>query len=100
MRGSVCRYLRLNRKKSSRVIAADALVDVVEFFSWNGFGERALQQGESAYLALKEGREHFAEAFNLTQDFSLGVEPAFNGEGEAAPEKLTVIEKGSSFIPS
>lgn len=75
-------------------IAADALVDVVEFFSWNGFGERALQQGESAYLALKEGREHFAEAFNLTQDFSLGVEPAFNGEGEAAPEKLTVIEKG------
>lgn len=75
-------------------ITADALVDVTEFFSWNGFGERALQQGESAYLALKEGREHFAEAFSLTQDFSIGLEPAFNSEGEAAPEKLPVIEKG------
>lgn len=75
-------------------IAADALVDVVEFFSWNGFGERGMQQGESAYLALKEGREHFADSFNLTQDFSIGVEPSFNSEGESAPEKLTVIEKG------
>lgn len=75
-------------------ITADALVDVVEFFSWDGFGERGMQQGESAYLALKEGREHFADTFNLTQDFSIGVEPAFNSEGESAPEKLTVIEKG------
>ncbi len=76
-------------------ISADALVDVVAFFSWNGFGERAMQQGESAYLALKEGREHFSSAFNLSQDFSIGVEPAFNSEGEAAPEKLTVIENGA-----
>ena len=76
-------------------ISADALVDVVAFFSWNGFGERVMQQGESAYLALKEGREHFSSAFNLSQDFSIGVEPAFNSEGEAAPEKLTVIENGA-----
>lgn len=75
-------------------ISANALVDVVEFFSWNGFGERGMQQGESAYLALKEGREHFADTFNLIQDFSIGVEPAFNSEGEAAPEKLTVIQNG------
>ncbi|MEL3907276.1 MAG: metallopeptidase TldD-related protein [Treponema sp.] len=75
-------------------ISADALTEVVEFFSWNGFGERCMQQGESAYLALKEGRETFSNLFNLTQDFSIGVEPAFNGEGEAAPEKLVIIEKG------
>lgn len=75
-------------------ITPNALVDVVEFFSWNGFGERGMQQGESSYLALKEGREHFADTFTLTQDFSIGVEPSFNSEGEAAPEKLTVVEKG------
>lgn len=75
-------------------ITADALVDIVAFFSWNGFGERAMQQGESAYLALKEGREHFSPLITIAQDFSIGVEPAFNGEGEAAPEKLTVIENG------
>lgn len=86
---------KLEPGKYRAFIAPYALTDVVEFFSWNGFGERAMQQGESAYLALKEGREHFSEAFNLMQDFSIGVEPAFNGEGEAAPEKLTVIEKGA-----
>ena len=75
-------------------ISADALAEVVEFFSWNGLGERDIRQGESAYLALKEGREHFSELFNLSQDFSIGVEPAFNSEGEAAPEKLTIIENG------
>ena len=85
---------KLEPGKYRAFISADALTDVVEFFSWNGFGERGMRQGESAYLALKEGREHFSERFGLTQDFSIGVEPAFNGEGEAAPEKLAVIEKG------
>ena len=31
----------------------------------------------------------------MTQDFSIGVEPSFNSEGESAPEKLKVVEKGA-----
>lgn len=80
--------------KYKAFISADALLDVTDFFSWNGFSERSMQQGSSAYLALKEGREHFSDKFNLTQDFSLGLEPAFNSNGELAPEKLSIIEKG------
>lgn len=80
--------------KYKAFIAADALVDVIDFFSWNGFSEREMQQGASAYLALREGREQFSEQFNLMQDFSLGLESAFNANGESAPEKLTIIEKG------
>ncbi|TFG85171.1 MAG: hypothetical protein E4H20_01020 [Spirochaetales bacterium] len=75
-------------------VTADALNEVVLFFSWNGLGERALRQGESAYLALREGRESFSPAFGLSQDFSLGVDPAFNEDGELAPEQLILVEGG------
>ena len=85
---------KLSPGKYRAFISPDALTDVTAFFSWNGFGERAMQQGSSAYLALKEGRERFSEKFNLTQDFSLALEPAFNAGGELAPEKLPVIENG------
>lgn len=85
---------KLTPGKYKAFISADALTEVIEFFSWNGFSERAMQQGSSAYLALKEGREHFSDKFNLTQDFSLALEPSFNTNGESAPEKLPIIEKG------
>ncbi len=75
-------------------ISADALNEVVTFFSWNGFGERGLRQGESAYLAMREGREAMSPKFGLCQDFSLGVQPAFNDDGELAPERLVVVSKG------
>jgi predicted Zn-dependent protease len=75
-------------------ITADALNEVVTFFSWNGFGERGLRQGESAYIALREGRETMSPKFSFSQDFSLGVQPAFNDNGELAPEQLVIIKGG------
>jgi predicted Zn-dependent protease len=75
-------------------ITPTALGDVNAFFSWNGFGERGLRQGESAYLALREGRESFSPLFSLSQDFTLGVQPAFNDIGELAPECLSLVENG------
>ncbi len=75
-------------------ITADALNEVVTFFSWNGFGERGLRQGESAYIALREKRENMSPKFSFSQDFSLGVQPAFNDDGELAPERLVVVKNG------
>jgi len=75
-------------------ITANALAEVTRFFSWNGLGERGIQQGKSAFIPLREGRESLSELFTLTQDFSIGGEPSFNDNGELAPEKLTLIEKG------
>jgi len=75
-------------------ITPDALYETIAFFSWNGLGERDIREGESAYIALKEGRKAFSPLFNLTQDFSLGIEPRFNEAGDVAPEKLTLIEGG------
>lgn len=75
-------------------ISADALNEVVTFFSWNGFGERGLRQGESAYIAMREGRESMSPKFRLSQDFSLGVQPAFNDDGELAPDRLEIVKAG------
>ena len=75
-------------------ISADALNEVVPFFSWTGFGERGLRQGESAYIAMKEGRESMSPKFSLSQDFSLGVQPAFNDDGELAPDRLVIVKGG------
>lgn len=75
-------------------VSADALNELMPFFSWDGLGEKGIRQGESAYLGLREGREKLSVLFNLDQDFSLGVEPAFNSQGELAPEKLRLIKNG------
>ncbi|OHD21861.1 MAG: hypothetical protein A2Y38_01000 [Spirochaetes bacterium GWB1_59_5] len=75
-------------------ITADALNEVVTFFSWNGFGERGLRQGESAYIAMREGRETMSPKFGFSQDFTLGVQPAFNDDGELAPEQLVIVKGG------
>ena len=75
-------------------LAPDALNEFVTFFSWNGLGERGIREGESSFIALREGRKSLAPGFNLDQDFSLGVEPRFNALGEMAPERLVLIESG------
>ncbi len=84
----------LTSGKYRAFISADALHEIVEFFSWNGLGEKGFRQGESAYIALREGREHFSKKVTISQDFSLGGEPRFNDMGEVAPDKLVLIEKG------
>lgn len=75
-------------------ISPDALNEVMPFFSWRGLSERSLQEGQSAWLALKEGRKALSPEFSLAQDFSLGVEPRFNESGELSPEHLELIRGG------
>ncbi|HUW69501.1 MAG TPA: metallopeptidase TldD-related protein [bacterium] len=84
----------LDPGKYRAFISADALNEVVTFFSWNGFGERGIRQGESAYIAMREGRESLSPHFSFSQDFSIGVQPAFNEEGELSPECLPIVTKG------
>jgi predicted Zn-dependent protease len=75
-------------------ISADAMKEFIPFFSWDGLGERGIRQGDSAYLSLREGRDSFSPIFGVNQDFGLGVEPAFNEDGELAPQSLRLIETG------
>ncbi len=84
----------LESGKYRTFISADALHEFVEFFSWNGLGEKDFRHGESAFIALRENRESFSDKITISQDFSLGGEPRFNNLGEVAPEKIVLIENG------
>ncbi len=75
-------------------VAPDALAEFVPFLSWNGLGERCMREGESGWLALREGRRTMSPRFRLSQDFNLGTEPRFNEIGEVAPSTLVLIEGG------
>lgn len=75
-------------------ICPEALAEILPFFSWRGLSEQSLQEGQSAWLALREGRKTLSPAFSLCQDFSLGVEPRFNESGDLAPESLDLIREG------
>lgn len=80
---------------SYRVYLAPEAVDMLMmFFSWYGLSERELREGESAWIALKEGRRQLSPAFTLTQDFTLGVGPRFDARGDLAPETLCLINEG------
>lgn len=83
---------KLKPGKYKVFISASALLELVDFF--HGFGARSLHDGSSAFIALKEGWEEFSPEFNLSQDFSEGLEPAFNSEGELAPNCLNLVENG------
>ncbi|PIE97447.1 MAG: hypothetical protein CR988_07895 [Treponema sp.] len=83
---------KLEPGKYRAFITADALSALTNFL--HGFGERSLRQGSSAFIALKEGRETFSKEFNLSQDFSLGLDSPFNSNGELSPEKIDIISKG------
>ncbi|MFI3257802.1 MAG: metallopeptidase TldD-related protein, partial [Spirochaetales bacterium] len=85
---------KLSSGKYRAFISADALHEFATFFSWNGLGERGMREGESAFIPLREGRECFSEQFTVSQDFSLGGEPAFNTMGEVSDEKLVLIQNG------
>jgi predicted Zn-dependent protease len=75
-------------------IAPEALAEVIPFFSWCGLSERDLREGDSAFIALKEGRKSLSPSLSLYQDFGLGLEPRFNEAGELAPERMPLIEGG------
>lgn len=75
-------------------LAPTALVDLMSFV-FSAVGEASLRQGESPFVALREGRHQLSPLFSLADDFRLGLVPRFNSDGEIAPETLPIFEKGA-----
>lgn len=72
-----------------------ALSEILSMFSWNGLSERALRQKESAFLAMREGRQQLSPLFTLRESFLSGTVPRFTSEGDLAPEETLLIDKGT-----
>jgi len=76
-------------------IAPDGVSDLIGMLSWGGIGESSIQQGDSSLIKLKNLESKLSPCFNLSEDFSSGMVPRFNGMGEVAPEKLPLIVSGN-----
>lgn len=76
-------------------IAPDGVSDLIGMLSWGGIGESSIQQGDSSLIKLKNLELKLSPCFNLSEDFSSGMVPRFNGMGEVAPEKLPLIVAGA-----
>ena len=76
-------------------IAPAGVADIVDMFSWGGISESSLQQKDSALLKMRQENIQLSPCFTLTEDFSNGMVPKFNSNGEIAPESLPLIVGGS-----
>ena len=76
-------------------IAPDGVSDLLSMLSWGGVSEASIQQGDSALIKLKKLESKLSPCFSISEDFSSGMVPRFNGMGEMAPEKLPLIVAGT-----
>lgn len=75
-------------------LAPAALEKILQMFSWGAVSYDAWKKGQSGLQRLIEGKAQFADSFNLTENFALGLCPRFNRLGELAPESLPIIRQG------
>lgn len=73
--------------------APSATGSLLGMMSWGAVSESARRQGESALSKLSEG-EVLSPKFSLLENFTLGLVPSFNEEGELAPQELSIIQDG------
>ena len=76
-------------------IAPAGVADIVDIFSWGGVGEASIQQGDSSLCKMRQNGIRMSPCFTLSEDFTSGIVPRFNSNGELAPEKLDLILAGS-----
>jgi predicted Zn-dependent protease len=76
-------------------IAPAGVADIVGMFSWGGVGEASIQQGDSSLCKMRQNDVKMSPCFTLSEDFTSGIIPRFNSNGELAPEKLDLILAGS-----
>ena len=74
-------------------LAPAALSDVIDTMSGT-FSELSIRQSQSPLRFLRAGEKKLSEKFTIVEDFSDGLVPRFNEEGELAEKKMVLIEKG------
>jgi len=75
-------------------IASAGMADILSMFSWGGVSEAAIRQSESCLGKMRNEGAKLSDLFTLSEDFTTGFAPRFNGNGEVAPEKTILIDAG------
>ena len=87
--------VKIKPGKYKTYICPAGVSDIIDMFSWGGLSEQSLQQKDSALLKMRQENINLSPCFTLKEDFSNGMVPRFNGNGEIAPESLPLIVKGA-----
>tara|TARA_B100000029_G_scaffold360782_1_gene353714 strand:- start:263 stop:1585 length:1323 start_codon:yes stop_codon:yes gene_type:complete len=75
-------------------IAPAGVSDLISMFSWNGLSEGSIRRGQSAFLKMQSNNNQLSPCFSLNEDFSTGLTPMFNDNGELAHKNLPLINNG------
>ena len=86
--------IKLNPGDYRTYIAPAGVSDLLGMFSWNGLSEGAIRRGQSAFLKMRNDNVKLSPCFTLNEDFSTGLTPMFNDEGELAVKNLPLINDG------
>jgi len=86
--------MQLNPGDYRTYIAPAGVSDLLSMFSWNGLSEGSIRRGQSAFLKMTNDNAKLSPCFSLNEDFSTGLTPMFNDEGELTVTKLPLINDG------
>jgi predicted Zn-dependent protease len=75
-------------------LAPRAVAELLDIFSWGALGYADYQHGKSAFRKLADKEKTLSSLFHLRENFSLGLAPRFNAQGELASEQLDLIKNG------
>ena len=87
--------IKIDPGKYTTYIAPAGVSDIIDMFSWGGVSEASLQQKDSAFLKMRDENVKLSPCFTLQEDFSSGMVPRFNSQGEIAPDNLPLIINGA-----
>jgi predicted Zn-dependent protease len=75
-------------------LAPAAVNEILTIYNWGGTSQSALKRGNSPLLPIEDEGKELSEKFTLKEDFSLGLHPSFNAEGEVSPKLLNIFKNG------
>ncbi len=84
----------IDRGQYRTYLAPAAVAELLPMFSWGGVGEADLQQGNSAFGLMRQGKRQLSPKFTLRENFAQANMPRFNTSGEVAPLQLPIIQRG------
>tara|TARA_B100000965_G_scaffold204366_1_gene170602 strand:+ start:224 stop:1546 length:1323 start_codon:yes stop_codon:yes gene_type:complete len=71
-----------------------AVSDFIDMFSWNGISEASIRQGCSGFGKMRHDGVRLSPHFSVSEDFSSGMVPKFNSNGEVSPSLIPIIKSG------
>ena len=86
--------MKVNTGEYKTWFEAAAVADFLSMFSWNGISEASIRQGCSGFGRMRHEDVRLSPKLSLAEDFSPGLCPKFNSEGEVSGDSLSLIENG------